>query len=294
MQLAPRTLDQDQWSAGLIREGLGGHRLAALTVDDVDRFLVAAASGEYGRPMARPQLRRLRQKVIRIIENDQRRGLVGRNVAELSIVPEESPELVGRRPPRALSREELARLLHSAEGVVAVALDLSGRNGLRPAEARALRWSNVNLERKTLRVEAQMNRKNEIVQVKTRRSARTIGFDEATLERLMTWGDEQKGQARDAGPAWSGNPSGLILTTLFGTAVNQRNMHRSLATLCDKTGVSPRISAYDLRHSAITFQVVNGHPAYRVADWAGTSERMIADVYRHKLDPVSDLGSVEG
>ncbi len=139
-----------------------------------------------------------------------------------------------------------------------------------------------------------MNRRNEIVKVKTRRSARTIGFDDATAERLCSWREEQTIRQQDAGPAWSGNTENLVLTTLFGTAINQRNMHRSLTQLCDRAGVSPRISAYDLRHSAITFQVVNGHPAYRVADWAGTSERMIADVYRHKLDPVSDLGPVEG
>jgi integrase len=60
----------------------------------------------------------------------------------------------------------------------------------------------------------------------------------------------------------------------------------------DLAGISPSISAYDLRHSAITLQVERGHPAHKIADWAGTSERMIADVYRHKLQAISDLGPV--
>ena len=55
----------------------------------------------------------------------------------------------------------------------------------------------------------------------------------------------------------------------------------------------PRISAYDLRHTAITLHIENGHPAHKVADWAGTSELMIANHYRHKLDEISDLGPVE-
>jgi hypothetical protein len=33
--------------------------------------------------------------------------------------------------------------------------------------------------------------------------------------------------------------------------------------------------------------------SWRVADWAGTSERMIEEIYRHRLTRVSDLGSVK-
>jgi integrase len=53
-------------------------------------------------------------------------------------------------------------------------IDLSGRHGLRPAEARALRWSRVDLEARTLRIDAQINRRIEIVKAKTKRSVRTI------------------------------------------------------------------------------------------------------------------------
>jgi integrase len=93
-----------------------------------------------------------------------------------------------------------------------------------------------------------------------------------------------------AGPAWIGDDYDLVATTAFGTAINQRNVHRSLATACKQLGIEPAISGYDLRHTAITFQVERGHTVHQIADWAGTSERMILDVYRHKLDDVSDLG----
>lgn len=89
-------------------------------------------------------------------------------------------------------------------------------------------------------------------------------------------------------------PYGRAFRDTCGTAINQRNLHRSIVRACDRAGITPHISAYDLRHSAITLQVENGHPAYKIADWAGTSERMIADVYRHKLDEVSDLGPIGG
>ncbi len=46
---------------------------------------------------------------------------------------------------------------------------------------------------------------------------------------------------------------------------------------------------YELRHTAVTLQAEAGHSAWAIADWAGTSERMIADVYRHKLMDASPL-----
>lgn len=289
-KLQPRTQEKDARSAAIIEQGLGTRRLSSLSVDDCDHFLDAVARGEFGRPMAQPQLRRHRQKLIRVVENDQRRGLVNRNVAAFSVVPQESPHLAPRRKPRALTQADLGLLLSDAEGVLKVLVDLSGRNGMRPAEVRGLRWSRVNLSEMVVKVDGQLNRRNEVVAPKTKRSPRTVRIDAQSVSILDAWRSEQGAQARRAGPAWQGNVDDLVATTLVGTAFNQRNVHRSLVKACDRSGIKPAISAYDLRHSAITLQVENGHPVHKIADWAGTSERMIADVYRHKLDDVSDIG----
>jgi len=138
-----------------------------------------------------------------------------------------------------------------------------------------------------------MNRENEVVQAKTKRSLRTFRLNQRSIERLVDWRRQQLEQRVHAWPAWIGNSEELVATSLVGTTLSQRNVHRSLVMACDRAGVSPRISGYDLRHTAITLQVENGHPAYRIGKWAGTSERMIADVYRHKLDQASDLGSID-
>jgi len=292
-RIAPGTLLMDEWAAKAIKAGLGHRRIAALTVQDCDRFLLAAAEGQFGGTLGRNQLRRLRQKLIKVIENDQRRGVVGRNVAQLSVLPDESPDHVARRPPRALTYDELARLVKEASGVASVLVDLSGRNGLRPAEARALRWSRVDLDVNTIRVDAQMNRFNQVAPAKTRRSHRTVRIDQITVATLQRWRQIQERYEAKAGPAWS-NADDLVVTSRLGTPINQRNVYRSLDRACERAGIVPAISPYDLRHTAITLQVENGHSAHKVADWAGTSERMIADVYRHKLDEVSDLGPVDG
>ncbi len=293
MDLQPRTLDKDRRQAEMIVEGLGNRRVASLSVDDCDGFLRDAAGGTFGAPLGRPELRRLRQKLVRIIENDERRGFVTRNVAALAVIPDESPDRVPRREPRAIPLDEIERLIAAVPEPINVFVDLIGRNGLRPAEARGLRWNRVDLDEATVRIDAQMNRDNELAKAKTKRSYRTIRVDDRTVARLQSWQATQSTWQAAAGPAWTTQPEPLVVSTRFGTAMSQRNTHRSIVTGCKKADISPSISAYDLRHSAITLQVERGHPAHKIADWAGTSERMIADVYRHKLDVVTDLGSID-
>lgn len=52
-KLAPQTIAQDEWTAALIRQGLGHRRIAALSVHDCDRFLAAVAEGQFGGLLAR-------------------------------------------------------------------------------------------------------------------------------------------------------------------------------------------------------------------------------------------------
>jgi integrase len=290
--LEPGTLDNDEWAVKLIVSGLGRRRVARLSVRDCDGFLQAVADGELGEAIGRAQVRRVRQKLIGVIENEARMGYASRNVARLSVLPEIS-STDGRRKARAIPAAQIQSLVEHGLGAAAVLIDLSGRNGLRPAEARALRWKGVDLEARRIRIDRQMNRRNELAPVKTARALRTIRIDRRTAALMREWRDDQLQAAKDAGPAWSGNPLDLVATTRLGTPINQRNVHRSMTDASKRAGIEPAVSGYDLRHSAITLMIENGHPVYRVADWAGTSERMIWDVYRHLLDDVTDLGSID-
>ena len=291
MDLQPRTLAKDRRQAEMIVEGLGNRRVASLSVDDCDGFLRDAAGGKFGAHLGRPELRRLRQKLVRVIENDERRGFVGRNTASLAVIPDESPDRVPRREPRAIPFDEIERLIAAVPEPINVFVDLIGRNGLRPAEARGLRWNRVNLDEATVQIDCQMNRDNQIVVAKTKRSYRTIRVDDQTIARFHRWQETQSAWRDAARSAWIALPEPLVISTRFGTPMSQRNTHRSIVTACSKSQLSPSISAYDLRHSAITLQVERGHAVHKIADWAGTSERMISDVYRHKIEVVSDLRS---
>jgi len=85
----------------------------------------------------------------------------------------------------------------------------------------------------------------------------------------------------------------LVVTTRIGTTLGSRNLARSVGRTAQEVGITPategQISAlvpYDLRHTAITLQSKLGYSDWELADWAGTSERMVNEVYRHRTDRV--------
>ena len=289
--LAAKTLELEEWRAGLVVRGLGGRKVQALSVADCDAFLGRAATGDLstqtgvGRgQIGTPQLRRVRSFLVRALRNDMRLGFVSRNVADLSEVPTSDVET---RPRRALNFYDLERLRVEATGVVAVLVEMMGRYGLRPAEARALTWSAVNWETRLLMVGPRLNRANERIGPKTRAAVRTLRLADDTLDILSRWHSEQDVYRSDAGAAWV--ETDLVVTTAIGTATTFYSVPQALQSLCERAGISPAVSPYELRHTAITFQAEAGHSAWAIADWAGTSERMIADVYRHKLREASLL-----
>ena len=290
--LAAKTLELEHWRAGLVERGLGNRKVQMLSVADCDAFLRSAAAGELstqagaGRgQIGTTQLRRVRSFLVRALRNDMRLGFVSRNVAELSEVPVSDVET---RPRRALTVEELERLRAEATGLVAVLVELMGRYGLRPAEVRALTWSAVDWYGQLLKVGPRLNRANERIGPKTRAAERTLRLADDTLRVLARWRTEQDGLRSAAGSAWV--ESDLIGTTPLGTPPPFYSVPRALQAICERVGITPAVSPYELRHTAITFQTEAGHSAWAIADWAGTSERMIADVYRHKLLDTSQLG----
>ena len=290
--LAAKTLELEQWRAGLVDRGLGSRRVQVLSVADCDAFLRAAAAGELSTrtdgdrgKIGTAQLRRVRSFLVRALRNDMRLGFVARNVAELCEVPTSDVEI---RPRRALTVVEVERLRSRATGMVAVIVELLGRYGLRPAEARALLWSAVDWDEALLSVGPRLNRDNERIGPKTKAADRTLRLGADTADVLRRWRIEQEQQRAVAGSTWV--DTDLMFTTPLGTAVNFYAVPQALQALCEQVGVSPAASPYELRHTAITFQAEAGHSAWAIADWAGTSERMIADVYRHKLMETSPLG----
>jgi len=283
--LSPGTLAQNQWQLDVILEGLGRRRLVKLSVGDCDGFLEAAAQGiGERRPISRNHIARIRFVLINVLANEMRVGHLARNVAELSILP---ATVVEKKERRALTHDELSSLLAVAKGSRLILIDLCARNGLRPAEARALRWADVDLDLGQLTVSGQLDRQNRRTKPKTKKSARSLQLDEVTVARLSTWRTEQGDLRTIARYAWV--DLDIVASTTRGKPVDRHSFARSLRGLCARCMIDPPISPYELRHTAITMQADAGHSGWEIADWAGTSEAMISEIYRHRLRQVSCL-----
>ena len=287
--LSKGTLDQSRWQLEVIGEALGRRRTATLTVADCDGFLEAAAQGiGERRPISRAHIGRIRFTLINVLANEIRVGHLTRNVAELSILPATTVE---KKERRALTHDELSALLSVAKGSRLVLIDLSARNGLRPAEARALRWEDVDLELGVLTVSGQLDRQNRRTKPKTKKSARSLQLDETTTSRPpASTGRTMQVRQRSSGPGAPGRTSTLIVAATARGNPSRPSLVRQVAQApLRRGGIDPPISPYELRHTAITMQADAGHSSWEIADWAGTSETMIADVYRHRLLSVSRL-----
>jgi len=295
-----QTIYLDHWRGSMIRAGLGQRTMGQLTVQEVDDFLREVGTGTFGsRPINRDGVRRTRRLLIRALNNEMRIGNLGRNVADLSVMPVLDSESLRKRVDnedgdevddgrRSLTYDEFQRYRACARQPFLTFVELVGRNGLRPSEARALRWECVDLEAMTLTVNRQMSSRDTLTATKTKRARRTVPIDDQTAECLTDWAQRQEVRRVDRS-----NPPipGLVLTTRHGTPVNRNNLRRTAAAVANRAGIES-IVPYELRHTAITLQIDAGHDTWQVADWAGTSERMIEEVYRHRLSRVATLGPV--
>ena len=272
----------DDWVLGLIVDGLGTARVTKLSVQDADRFLVAAAHGLNGRrPIGKAQLARVSQTLTAMLTNEQRLGHVVRNVGSLADLPEPGAPT---RERKALSVAELELLIEVADGWHRTIVELCGRNGLRPAEARALRWLDVELAAGLATITGQNNRENKRADVKrANNAARTVYLDPRTVDYLV---DVQRCQQIDRVPL--AEDCELVVATRVGSSPDRHMTARAMKKLCTLAQV-PAVTPYELRHTAITHQADAGWSSFEIADWAGTSEQMISDRYRHRLRRVSRL-----
>lgn len=271
--------------AGAVSGYLGDRKTANLTVHDIDAFLVAFASGRAnasGRPVGRDYVKRARGYLINVLRNEMRLGYVNRNVAELCVLLTTTKQKATKR---ALTVDEWRKLYDAAKSATKLSIDLSGRQGLRPQEARSLRWSAVDLDQGTVSVINQFDSDDEFVDPKTTDSARTIRLHSEAADLLTGWQHTQTAMRRRAGDLDRAGPH-------HHYPVRHGDSTRELPALTPRPMHPARRRsdhAYELRHTAITYQVDTVGSAGPVADWAGTSEAMIRRHYRHALREVLPL-----
>src|SRR5919199_495238 len=213
----------------------------------------------------------------RALKQAMRWGLVPRNVCE----DVDRPRLK-RDEIQPLDREQTRRLLRAAEGhrlhalyVVAVTA------GLRPGEMLALRWSDVDLEVGTLRVNRALS-DSEFAAPKTLRSRRKIELSDTARVALRTHRKRQLEERMQKAGLWKNR--GLVFPSTVGTPLCHRNVVRSFKALLKRAGLPAGTRLYDLRHTCATLLLnSNVHPKYVQELLGHASISQTLDTYSHVL-----------
>jgi integrase len=153
--------------------------------------------------------------------------------------------------------------------------------GMRPGEAYALRWSDIDLKGGSARIcRSWDHRSRTFVPPKTKAANRTVPLSGWLVEALRA---RQKLSARYGDE--------LVFSTARGRALNPSNVRRDVwIKLVERAGVR-QLDMYSLRHTFASPGRTAGEAAFNVAAVMGHSRSLLVDqVYAHSLQ--SGMASV--
>jgi integrase len=194
------------------------------------------------------------------------------NLILLNAAAKVDPPKVRQEEITPLDAERATRLLDMAHGEVDrfEALYVGAlTTGLRIGELPGLKWSDIDLENRTLRVSRQLQRgeiegraKRTLVFTEPKNaSGRTVDLPRRTVEALKNHRKRQLEDQLRAGVQWA--DYGLVFATRTGTPYDYQTVtSRHLKPLLKRAAL-PDIRFHDLRHTYVTLLLARGtHPTY--------------------------------
>lgn len=252
---------------------LGSKRLESLSVADVRRLLVQLEKKTTA-ATAKEAHRVLRTALTAACREE----LVTRNVATLV-----EPPSVDTREMSPWSLDETLDFLGAARKdplyaafVLAIAL------GFRRGEIVGLRWENLDLDKREIRVRTQRQRvRGEAYEddPKGRRRKQTLPLPAICVAPLRWQRMRQAAQRDRAGADWK--ETGYVFTTRTGQPIEPRNLYRSFTRVADSAGLRV-IRLHDARHGCATLLTAAGVAPRVVMEILGHSQIAVTmNVYAH-------------
>jgi integrase len=202
-------------------------------------------------------------------------GLLTVNPAAGVTLPTSKP-----KEKNVLTASERARFLQAAEASVYRAFYRTLIDtGLRPGEACALRWADVDFTRETIAVQRTVTRGADgeavLAEPKTAKSRRTVPMLGGLRDELLRHLDWQRERNLDeAGFVFTNTEGRPLRPWTFST----RDLDRVLAA----AGITRPVTLYSLRHTFATLHVAAGTPIKVVSDVLGHANiQQTANTYMH-------------
>lgn len=217
-------------------------------------------------------------------------NLVSRNSAALVNAPR-----IPRKRIEPLDPRNARKLVEVAKGsrfeaIYTVAITL----GLRRGEVLGLRWSDVDLDGRTLRVNQSIQRlltgadsgpksSLQATETKTDGSRRTIALPDSVVRALRLQRARQAQQRLAAGLSWDSRHD-LIFTNQTGGPLEPKVLARDYKALLKKAELPTTMRFHDLRHSAASLLLAQGvHPRAIMELLGHSSITVTMNVYGHVM-----------
>jgi len=174
--------------------------------------------------------------------------------------------------------------------------------GVRPSEALALKWQDINLEKKRITINRSITRPKpgssqwNLQETKTTRSRRTIPIPDSVVEDLKEHKKKQNNEIVRAKPGTYTN-YGFVFAAENGEPAMENNiLRRHFKPLLKSAGL-PDIRMYDLRHTHATLLLKAGENPKVVSERLGhASITLTLDTYSHVLPDMQEAAAekIEG
>lgn len=257
---------------------LGGIPLQDLDAARLDRFYadLLAGGGPGGRALAPKSVRNVHVVIRKALADATRKRLVSRNVA----VDADPPTVAGPadREMQTWTPTELRTFLAGVkEHPLAPAFVLAASTGMRRGEVLGLRWSDVDLDQRTVAVRQTVINvayKVTMSEPKTARGRRTISIDPATAAVLRAHRESQV-----TGPSSHVTDDGLVFCREDGAPIHPDLFTQTFDRAVKRLGLR-RVRLHDLRHTYATLALRAGVDAKTVSSRLGHSTvAFTLDVY---------------
>lgn len=199
-----------------------------------------------------------------------------------------------RREMMALTVEQAQLFSEAAENDALLLFLLL--TGCRPGEALALRWQDVNTERKTITIQRSLrwlrNGEWKFENPKTQAGTRVVELADGLVKMLISHRRAQAEQRLLVGAVWQQRD--LVFPDEIGNPQKPARVRHRFKAALRKAGIDERVRLYDSRHTAASLLLAAGtHPKTVAARLGHSSVAITMDVYSHVLPGVQAEASAQ-
>ena len=258
---------------------IGHLRLTDLRREHVDRVLTSAQDR-----LCSNTVRLLRAVLGIALHRAERWEIPGaRNVVRLTDPPRVEPRELG-----FLEAAEARLLLQAAAGDrLEIVYVLALFCGLRRGEICALRWSDVDLDKREVHVRNTLHQEQgefRLGEAKSTSSRRSIAMPMTAVSAVIAHRQRQIAESWSGGDASAAKAAAqwnLIVTATTGKPLSKSTLRGNFRRLLRKAGL-PVIRIHDLRHSCAALLLGAGVPPQSVAGFLGHSDvKTTLNIYSH-------------